>query len=165
MIPKRIQELELSPTKEWSTITFKEHSGQEDRLTRVKYEGERYRKVDGKRLGKFKRLEVLTILNTSIRKLPPAFGQLKRLTKLSLASNELEFLPPEIGKLESLTALHAPWNKLESLPIELGSLPNLQELFLTDNRLCPSTPSWRCSRTSSDCISRTTGSWPFPWRA
>ena len=102
--------------------------------------------------------------------IPPEIGNLEGLTNLKLSSNQLTgSIPPEIGNLEGLTNLGLQGNQLTgSIPSEIGNLLNIgnnygsinlsnnqltgyvpesicnlntDNIYLTNNNLCPLYPS------------------------
>lgn len=60
--------------------------------------------------------------------LPPEIGRFTKLEKLTLRKGSLVTLPPEIGQLTRLEALWLDDNKLTAIPPEIGQLANLRLL-------------------------------------
>eukprot|EP01116_Phalansterium_solitarium_P010561 TRINITY_DN2547_c0_g1_i2.p1 TRINITY_DN2547_c0_g1~~TRINITY_DN2547_c0_g1_i2.p1 ORF type:complete len:783 (-),score=213.04 TRINITY_DN2547_c0_g1_i2:389-2737(-) len=86
-------------------------------------------------IGRFVRLQRLTLYNNNIGALPSQIGALTMLVKLNLSINCISELPAEIGLLRALRWLSLSSNRLTSLPAEVCQLSELRLLNVEDNRL------------------------------
>lgn len=83
-------------------------------------------------IGNLENLEVLSLNDQMLDKLPDEIGNLKKLKTLNLRNNKLETLPPTLAQCSSLETLDLKANLLTSLP-DLNALSNLQDLNLSFN--------------------------------
>eukprot|EP00943_MAST-04B_sp_MAST-4B-sp1_P003463 g3463.t1 len=82
-----------------------------------------------------KRLVVLRIMKTNLKKLPVDIGNLKDLINLWISDSKVETLPSSIGKIKNLKGLILSRNKLKALPDSIVNLVNLSELWLNGNEI------------------------------
>jgi len=95
-------------------------------------------------LGKLDNLEELFIYNSRLSgNIPPTLGNLSKLKGLDLYTNNLEgSIPKELGKLTNLQGLYLSKNNLSgSIPTELSNLKKLGHLYIGDNNLSGNIPN------------------------
>lgn len=80
-------------------------------------------------------LEVLSIEENALTKLPERIGSLSRLHTLTAHSNQLAALPPSFGQLRNMQTLDLKKNRLETTSDALAELRALRYLDLRNNRL------------------------------
>jgi len=80
-------------------------------------------------------LEILSVANNHLTRLPDNLQQLTHLRELSVMYNKLTELPARIGYLCSLTRMGLSNNCLRTLPLTLGGLSLLERLDVEQNDL------------------------------
>lgn len=83
-------------------------------------------------IGNLQELEILSLNDQLIDKLPDEIGNLKKLKVLNIRNNKLETLPASIAQCTSLEVLDLKANLLTSLP-DLNALSNLKDLNISFN--------------------------------
>ena len=78
-----------------------------------------------KKIGNFKKLEVLTLDNTKINEIPTTICNLEKLKILSIRNTNIYDLPNCIIYLNNLTTLDISLTKIISFPIEILNAPKL----------------------------------------
>ena len=73
-------------------------------------------------LSRFKRLEMLYLVDCKVSRLDSSVASLKGLKMLILTNNKLKILPKSLGKLRNLEVLNIKGNYIEELPEELNQL-------------------------------------------
>jgi len=87
------------------------------------------------KIGKLKKLEILSFYKNELDSVPSFLMQYPELEELDLYYNKIERIPPEIANLKKLRRLYLANNKLYSIPDEIGDLTALEELYLKHNRI------------------------------
>jgi len=80
-------------------------------------------------------MNILTITNSRLESLPESIGNLTKLNNLSLNGNHLTTLPSSIGNLTRLKTLQINNNRLTTLPDTCRELMNLVTIELNNNQL------------------------------
>ena len=88
-----------------------------------------------KEVSNLSKLYWLSVTGSLIRSVPSEIASLKNLRKLNLSVNLLTSIPQEVCSLENLKELLLIHNRISSLPSEIGRLKNLRVLSLKDNHL------------------------------
>lgn len=105
-------------------------------------------------LSRFKRLNLLYMVECKLTKLDPSVAALKDLQTLVLTNNKLKDLPKSIGKLKNLKVLTIKGNSIDELPQELSQLDkanggSLEVISVDDNLIDQATglfPSIKVNR-------------------
>lgn len=82
-----------------------------------------------------KRLVVLRIMKTNLKKIPEDIGNLKELISLWISDSKIETLPSSIENMKFLKGLILSRNKLKVVPDSIVKLVQLSELWLNGNEI------------------------------
>ena len=73
-------------------------------------------------VSRFKALEMMVIMDSSLSELHPSIGSLKNLMLLSLYGNKIKELPSEIGELKNLYFMNLVGNPITVIPDSIKNL-------------------------------------------
>ena len=81
-------------------------------------------------------LQVLSLHDNNLKRLPNDLCSLTKLTDLNICNNRLRELPKDIGKLVRLVNLDVQGNFLYELPPSIVDLTRIECVLLSRNSLC-----------------------------
>lgn len=90
-------------------------------------------KVWPESLGQLANLEILSLNDQVVERIPSSVGRMKALRELHIRNNLLQEMPVEIGELENLEMMDLKANEIERLPATIGKLKELRYLNLSFN--------------------------------